>query len=274
MPELPEVETIKNELAPYIVGRTIAGVEIFWDRMVRKPSVEEFRTRLAGERIVGLGRRGKYLLFHLSGGETLVIHLKLTGSLWQDSPPEGDRFVRATIHLDQGGHIYFRDPRKFGKMWLVPDAALATGKLGPEPFEPGFTAAVLEARLKKRSIPIKTAILDQGVLAGVGNLYADEALFEAKIHPMRPADSLTSAQIKRLYTAILSVLRRGIDNRGASVENYYRPDGAKGKAHTEFKVARRAGDPCPRCGTTIEYMKVRTRGTYFCPKCQPAPRHT
>ncbi len=271
MPELPEVETIKNELAPHVVGRTIVGVDVFWDRMVRRPSVDEFRSRLVGERIVELGRRGKYLLIKLSGGETLVIHLKLTGSLWQKSPPEGDRFVRATIHLDRGGHIYFRDPRKFGKMWLVPDASLATGKLGPEPFESGFTPEILAARLKKRRIPIKAALLDQGVLAGVGNLYADEALFAAKIHPLRPADSLSGSELKRLYKAVLSVLRAGIGNKGASVENYYRPDGARGKAHTEFRVARRGGEPCPRCGTTIEYIKVRGRGTYFCPKCQLAP---
>jgi formamidopyrimidine-DNA glycosylase len=270
MPELPEVETIKNELAPHVVGRTIVGVDIFWDRMVRQPSVQDLRARVAGQKIVGVGRRGKYLLLKLSGGETLVIHLKLTGSLWQELPPEGERFVRATIHLDNGANIYFRDPRKFGKIWLVPDAALATGKIGPEPLEADFTAKVLKTRLRGHRIPVKAALLDQGILAGVGNLYADEALFCAGIHPMRPADSLSEKELKRLHSAILSVLLAGIGNKGASVENYYRPDGTKGKAHTEFKVARRGGEPCPNCGTPIEYTKVRGRGTYFCPRCQPA----
>ena len=270
MPELPEVETIKNELAPHIVGRTILDIDIFWDRIVRQPSVQDLKAGIAGQKIEGVGRRGKYLLLELSGGETLVIHLKLTGSLWRELPPEGDRFVRATIHLDNGTKIYFRDPRKFGKMWLITDAAIATGKMGPEPLEPDFTAKLLKTRLQGHRIPIKAALLDQGILAGVGNLYADEALFSAGIHPMRPADSLSEKESKRLHKAIISVLVAGIGNKGASVENYYRPDGTKGKAHIEFKVARHGGEPCPNCGTPIEYMKVRGRGTYFCPKCQPA----
>jgi formamidopyrimidine-DNA glycosylase len=268
VPELPEVETIMHELAPHIVGRTITSVELFWDRTVRQPSADEFRKRLAGQRITGVSRRGKYLLIKLEGTDTLVIHLKLTGSLWQRLPPEGMRFVRAMIGLDDGCSIYFRDPRKFGKMWLVPDAAVATGVLGPEPLEPDFTAGVLATRLKRHKIPVKAAILDQGIIAGVGNMYADEALFSARIHPTRPADNLTVAEVKRLHRAILQVLLAGIGNKGASVENYYRPDGSKGSAHTEFKVAHQRGGSCPRCGSPIEYMKVRGRGTYYCPKCQ------
>ena len=272
MPELPEVETIKNELTPHVLGRTIVGVDVFWDNMVRQPSAAEFRAHLPGHKILSLGRRGKYLLFGLNGGDVLVIHLRMTGSLWQTPPPEGDRFVRAAIHFDDGTHIYFRDPRKFGKMWLVPDADPTVGKLGPEPLEPAFTPKVLGERLKGHRIPVKAAILDQGIIAGVGNLYADESLFSAGIHPTRPADSLTRPELKRLHNAIIQALVAGIGNKGASVENYYRPDGAKGSAHTEFKVARRRGEPCLTCGTPIAYMKLRGRGTYFCPKCQPQRR--
>lgn len=268
MPELPEVETIIHEIAPHIVGRTITSIQVFWDRTVRQPSPEEFRTRLVGQEIAGIARRGKYLLFKLSGGSTLVIHLKLTGSLWQTLPPEGMKFVRAALGLDEGRHIYFRDPRKFGKMWLVPDATLATGELGPEPLEPQFTAAILGARLNRHRIPVKAAILDQGLVAGIGNMYADEALFSARIHPLRPADSLTSSEVKRLHKAIQEVLLAGIGSKGASVENYYRPDGSKGSAHTQFKVAHQRGGTCPRCGKPIDYIKVRGRGTYFCPRCQ------
>jgi formamidopyrimidine-DNA glycosylase len=268
MPELPEVETIKNELAPHIIGRTITGIVLFWERIVRQPSANEFRERIAGKKIVGLGRRGKYLLVQLSDGDTLIIHLRMTGSLWQTPPSEGLKFVRAVINLDNKTSIYFRDPRKFGKMWLVTDVDCVTGALGPEPLQPAFTLEILSSRLKRHHIPIKAALLDQGIIAGVGNMYADEALFVAKIHPMRPADCLTSDEMKRLHAAISQVLLTGIGNKGASIENYYRPDGSKGSAHTEFKVAHQRDAVCPRCGTPIQYIKVRGRGTYFCPKCQ------
>lgn len=269
MPELPEVETIKNEIAPHVVGRVVERVELLWDRMVREPSPEEFQERLIGHRIVGLGRRGKYLFLRLDSDDTLVVHLKLTGSLWRWPPPEGMRFVRAVIHLDDGTAVYFRDPRKFGRMWLLSDTGAATGNLGPEPLDAGFTPGILSARLARHVIPVKAAILDQGVIAGVGNMYADEALHAARIHPMTPANSLNREEIGRLYGAIRDVLVAGIGNKGASVENYYRPDGSKGRAHTEFKVAHQRGGTCPSCGGPIQYMKVRGRGTYFCPKCQP-----
>ena len=272
MPELPEVETIKNEIAPYVTGRTITGIDLFWENMVRQPSVAEFLKRIAGKKITGLGRRGKYLLVNLAGGETLIIHLRMTGSLWQTPPPEGLKFVRAIIHLDNGTGIYFRDPRKFGRMWLVKDKDSVTGELGPEPLEKSFTVNTCSTRLKRHHIPVKAALLDQGILAGVGNMYADEALFSAKIHPMRPADSLTTGEMKRLHKAICDVLLAGIGNKGASIENYYRPDGSKGSAHTEFKVAHRRDTLCPRCSTPIQYLKVRGRGTYYCPKCQPAQK--
>jgi formamidopyrimidine-DNA glycosylase len=267
VPELPEVETIKNELLPHILGREITGVTLLWEGMVRQPSVGEFGSRVIGQRITGLTRRGKYLLFSLSGGEILVIHLKMTGSLLLDS--SDDRFTRAVIHLDDGTGIYFRDPRKFGAMWLTGDESTVADRLGPEPLETGFTSEVLAERLRHRLAPIKPVIIDQSVIAGIGNMYADEALFDARIHPLKPAGSLASDEIKRLHRAIRRVLWLAIGNKGASVQNYFRPGGDIGTAHFEFRVAHGRSKDCPNCGTPIQRITVRNRGTYFCPKCQP-----
>jgi len=263
MPELPEVETIKNELGPYVVGRKITGVTLLWEGMVRHPSAEELRSRLPGQRITGLSRRGKYLVFSLDSGDLMIIHLKMSGTLWLKPP---DRFTRAVIHLD-GSDIFFRDPRKFGSIWLVGDAGILD-KLGPEPLGPDFTPDVFARRLAGRSAPIKAVLLDQTLLAGVGNMYADEALFAAKIHPLRPASSLSPEETTRLYGAIRQVLLSGISHKGASTETFFRPDGTRGSAHLQFQVAHRGGKPCPVCGTPIQRLAVRNRGTYFCPKCQ------
>jgi formamidopyrimidine-DNA glycosylase len=265
MPELPEVETIKNELAPHIIGHTVAGVTLFDDKIVRQPSAEEFCSRLMGQRIRGVGRRGKYLSLDLANGEALIIHLKMTGSLLLNPP---DRFIRAIIHLDEGTKIYFRDPRKFGAMWLVKDKNTVVDKLGPEPLEAGFTAKVLAKALSGRTAPIKALLCDQSLVAGIGNMYADEALFLAKIHPLRPGKSLSQEEIKRLYRAIRQVLLAGISDKGASVDTYFRPSGEIGTAHFQFKVAHRGGESCPVCGTHLQRIPVRNRGSYFCPKCQ------
>jgi len=267
MPELPEVETIKNELAPHIIGHTITGITLFDERILRQPPVEEFNSRLIGQAITGLGRRGKYLFFSLTSGQTLVIHLKMTGSLWLTPP---DRFTRAVIHLDGDTKIYFRDPRKFGAMWLVEDKDTVTDKLGPEPLEDGFTARTLAKALTKRTAPIKALLCDQKVIAGIGNMYADEALFLAKIHPMRVGGSLSKKENERLYSAIRQVLSDGINDKGASVDTYFRPDGQIGTAHFQFRVAHRRGESCPTCGTPLQRIPVRNRGSYFCPKCQSA----
>jgi len=265
MPELPEVETIKNELTPHIIGHTITAVTLFDDKIVRQPSVEEFNSRLIGEAITGVGRRGKYLLFSLASGQTLVIHLKMTGSLWLTPP---DRFVRAVIHLDGGVKIYFRDPRKFGAMWLVEDKDSVINKLGPEPLEAKFTAETLAQALSGRTAPIKALLCDQSFIAGIGNMYADEALFLAKIHPMRAGGSLSKEEIGRLHKAIRQVLAAAISDKGASVNTYFRPDGQIGTAHFQFRVAHRRGQSCPVCGTPLQRITVRNRGSYFCPKCQ------
>ncbi|HEY92884.1 MAG TPA: bifunctional DNA-formamidopyrimidine glycosylase/DNA-(apurinic or apyrimidinic site) lyase [Dehalococcoidia bacterium] len=271
MPELPEVETIKNELQPYIVGHCVTGVTLFWDGIVRQPSVEEFCSHLIGQRITEIARRGKYLIFSLTSDEALIIHLKMTGSLLLKSAlAEPDKFIRAIIHLDEEIGLHFRDPRKLGVMWLVEDTNSITGKLGPEPLEADFTPQILAQRLTKRTAPIKALLCDQGFIAGIGNMYADEALFAARIHPLRLGGSLSRDEIERLHSAIQQVLWSAIGNKGASVDTYFRPSGELGTAHFQFQVAHRlSGKLCPVCSTLIERIVVRNRGTYFCPKCQP-----
>ncbi len=263
------METIKNELLPHVLGRNITGITLHWEGIVRQTSVEEFRSRVIGQSITGLSRRGKYLFFSLSSGEILVMHMKMTGSLLVN--PSDDRFTRAVFHLDDGAALHFRDPRKFGVMWLGGDESAVADKLGPEPLEGDFTFEVLAQRLRNRTAPIKPVLIDQSVIAGIGNMYADEALFDARIHPMKPAGSLSKDEIKRLHSAIKRVLRAAIKNKGASVRNYFRPGGDIGTAHFEFRVAHGAGKSCPDCGTPIKRIVVRNRGTYFCPECQIEP---
>ncbi len=269
MPELPEVETIRTEISPLIIGRTLKNVEVYWERMVREPSLAEFRRGVTGQRITGVDRRGKYLLIRLGSGDTLIIHLKMSGALIVGKPSDAaPQYTHAIIDLDGDVRIFFRDPRKFGLMRLAKDDATVVGKLGPEPLEPDFTPEVLGKLLAGRKAPIKALLTDQDLIAGVGNMYADEALYEAKIHPLRTGGSLTKAELARLHAAVLKVLVAGIGNKGASIENYLRPDGSKGTAHDEFKVAHQRKATCPRCGTPIKRIEVRGRGTYFCPKCQ------
>ncbi len=270
MPELPEVETVKNELSPHIIGHRITDVTLFWEGIVRQPSAQEFCSRLIGQERAGVARRGKYLIVSLTGGEFLIIHLKMSGSLLvsQDSS-EPASYIRAIIHLDNNTKVFFRDPRKFGVMRLVTDANSVVGKLGPEPLAPDFTPQVLAQRLAKRTAPIKAVLLDQNFIAGVGNMYADEALFAARIHPLRPANSLSPDETQRLHQAIQQVLWSGISNKGASTSTYFRPSGERGTAHFEFQVAHRGGKPCPVCGAPIQRLPIRSRGTYFCASCQP-----
>ena len=269
MPELPEVETIKSELLPHVLNRTIKSVDVFWERMVKKPALKDFKKQVIGQKITALSRRGKYLFFHLSGGKVLVMHMKMTGSLVMNS--KDTKYARAVLHLDNGKAVYFHDPRKFGKMWLVKDTKTVTSQLGPEPLDEDFTPAALTAILSKRTAPVKPVLLDQSIIAGIGNMYADESLFAARIHPEKPANKLTKAEVNRLHAAIQSVLLKALDKKGASVRNYIRPDGTPGAAHEEFNVAHGVGKNCPRCGTPIRRIVVRGRGTYFCPKCQPEP---
>jgi formamidopyrimidine-DNA glycosylase len=269
MPELPEVETVKNDLIPLVVGREVTGVNLLWEGIVRKTTAGDFITGLTGRMIKGIKRRGKYLIFGLDGSETLIAHLKMSGALIAGNCDiTKEKYARAVLHLNDGTCVIFRDPRKFGRMWLVKDSNSVIGGLGPEPLEDDFTPELLAQRLKGKKAPIKAVICDQKVIAGVGNLYADEALYLAGIHPLTPAGSLSPAKNKDLFDAIQAVLRKGIKNRGASIENYVRPDGNKGTAHLEFLVPRKSGQPCGECAGKVERITVRGRGTYFCPKCQ------
>jgi formamidopyrimidine-DNA glycosylase len=271
MPELPEVETIKNELGPWVVGQSFTKV-IIWDaKVVCGSSVSEVRRRLTGEKVEDLGRRGKYLIFHLSNENALIIHFRMTGSLLLD-PGEDGRYVRAAFSLSNGHRFVFNDRRRLGKIWLTDDADAVVCKLGPEPLDKRFTPNVLRQRLSQHHIPIKAALLDQGIVAGIGNMYADEALFAARIHPLRKADQLSAKQVQVLRNSIRRILGAAIGSKGASVDTYVRPDGEPGTAHFDFKVTHRGGELCPVCGGTIERIVVRNRGTCFCPTCQRLDR--
>jgi formamidopyrimidine-DNA glycosylase len=267
MPELPEVETIKNELAPWVVGQSFTQVTILDTELVCGGSAEEVRLGLIGQKVESLERRGKYLIFHLSNGRSLIMHLRMTGSLLLN-PKEVDRYARANFHFSNGHRLVFSDLRRLGLIRLVDDADTVVCKLGPEPLDENFTSDILGQRLSRHHIPIKAALLDQCIVAGIGNMYADEALFAARIHPLRKADSLSPEEVQTLYQSIRGVLGAGIGSKGASVDTYVRPEGELGTAHFDFKVAHRGGAPCPVCGSAIERVPVQNRGTCFCPRCQ------
>ena len=268
MPELPEVETIKSSLEPHLVGRTFVDIIIDDSRPLQKITPADFRRRLIGKTILGLKRRGKYLIFSLSRGDNLIVHLRMTGSLlW--NPHGREPFSRVEFSFDDGGRLLYTDVRRFGTMYLVRDAGDITGKLGIEPLSSRFTAGYLQGILNSHPTPIKSLLLNQERIAGIGNMYADEALFHARIHPTRPGKSLNKQEIRRLHLGIRYVLKKGICNRGASIRNYRCPDGQAGTAHEEFAVAHREGLICPRCGGKIARIVVAQRGTYYCPVCQP-----
>jgi len=268
MPELPEVETIKNELSPRVVGQSFTQVTIFDAELVCGGSAEEVRRGLIGQKVESLERRGKYLIFHLSNGRSLIMHLRMTGVLLLN--PQGvDRYVRAVFHLSNGHRLVFSDRRRLGLIWLVDDANTVVCKLGPEPLDESFTPGILGQRLSRHHIPVKAALLDQRIVAGIGNMYADEALFAARIHPLSKADSLSPGEVQTLHHCIRRVLQAAIGSKGASVDTYVRPEGELGTAHFDFKVAHKGGEPCPVCGCTIERVLVQNRGTCFCPGCQP-----
>ncbi len=269
MPELPEVETIKIGLRPLVAGLRILGAEVLRAGAVKAPPAEDFCRGLAGSRILGVERRGKYLLFPLEDGRYLIVHLKMTGVLLWDG---GDvPYVSARITLEGGHRLVFQDRRRLGALWLVADPNTVVGGLGPEPLGPEFTPEAFRERLEKRSAPIKALLLDQHFLAGLGNMYADEALFQARLHPLKKAKALSAAETAGLHRAIREVLSRAIALKGASVDTYRLPDGGKGGAHLVFQVAHRRGLPCPVCSTPIESLTLRGRGAYFCPSCQNRP---
>jgi formamidopyrimidine-DNA glycosylase len=273
MPELPEVETMVRDLAHRVCDRTIIHVETSWDRMVVHPTPEEFRQRLVGQRIIGLNRRGKYAIFELETGELLVVHRGMSGSLLlRRSNSPDDRHVRARFVLDNGYELRFDDARKFGRLYLIrPEAegyALPWARMGPEPLDDQLTATAFRARFAGRSAPIKTLLLNQHVLAGIGNIYADEALFVAGIHPARRANTLTEGELDRLQQAIRHVLAGSIALRGTTFSTYRDLEGRHGAYQHYLRVFRRDRSGCPRCGAEIRKMILGGRSTYFCPHCQ------
>jgi len=275
VPELPEVETIRRDLLPHVLGRTITGVHVMPDasRVIRDIPARAFARRLTGRRIDGLARRGKYLLFRLEGKGApvyLAVHLRMTGSLLYRhvvDPP--DSYVRAVITLDDGSELRYADLRKLGQMWVVDSPDDAVGALGPEPLDAAFTAAKLRETLSHRRAPVKAVLLDQRAIAGLGNIYADEALFAARIHPLRLANGLTEAETKRLHRAIRRVLNDALGNRGSSFRDYVDGAGREGTHQLRVKVFRRTGQPCYVCRTEIARIKVGGRSTHLCPRCQP-----
>ena len=274
MPELPEVETVRTGLAPVLTGRRFDRVEIRDTRLVRPFEPAAVAAELEGERVEAIERRGKYLVVRFESGRALLIHLRMTGSLRH--APAGtaadDPHCRAVVRLDDGSDVIYRDVRRFGT-WLLVDAEeldpYLAARLGGEPLERTFTARRLGARLEQRRAPVKAVLLDQRTIAGMGNIYADEALWRARIHPLREARSLDAEEIKRLTRGVKDALRAGIARQGATLRDYAQPDGRRGRMQHEFKVYGRGGEPCDHCGTPIEKTRVAGRGTWYCPRCQP-----
>ncbi len=271
MPELPEVETIRRDLEPLISGRAVASAWVSKNapRLVQLIPPDDFCRQLAGQRIERLSRRGKYLILNLESGLIWVVHLRMTGRFQHNTEgcPESP-YLRARFELDDGSHLCFADLRKFGMMWLVDDFGAVNPKLGPEPLEDGFDFKTFAAALKRRSAPIKAVLLDQTVLAGVGNIYADEALFAAGIRPARAASTLTKPAVARLHQRVQDVLHVALGDRGSSFSDYVDASGQQGGHQLNVKVFRRTGEPCYICGTEIRRIKVGGRSTHYCPRCQ------
>jgi formamidopyrimidine-DNA glycosylase len=273
VPELPEVETVRRRLEPVLVGRRFERVEIDDARLTRPEDPAEVAAELTGERVAALERRGKYLVVRFESGRVLLIHLRMTGNLLY-APPGNQLDVshaRAVVELDDGTDVVYRDVRRFGTWLLVEpdglDPYLAT-RLGGEPLGRSFTTKALTAKLAKRKAPIKAALLDQRTLAGLGNIYVDEALWRAQIHPLVPARDLGPDEIAALRDGIKKALAAGIKRQGATLRDYRQPDGRSGSMQKEFKVYGRADEPCDRCGTPIAKTRVAGRGTWYCPSCQ------
>ncbi|HJU37341.1 MAG TPA: bifunctional DNA-formamidopyrimidine glycosylase/DNA-(apurinic or apyrimidinic site) lyase [Gaiellaceae bacterium] len=274
MPELPEVETVRRQLEPALVGRRFERVRIDDPRLVRPYEPAEVAAELEGERVAAVERRGKYLVVRFESGRILLIHLRMTGSLLH--APRGslqdDPHRRAVVRLEDGSDVAYRDVRRFGT-WLLLEPGEAEpylgARVGDEPLDALFTAARLGERLRGRRMSLKAALLDQRTLAGLGNIYADEALWRAKLSPLRPAADLDRAELRRLHRAIRAALEHGLARQGSTLRDYRLPDGSGGSMQDEFRVYGRRDEPCDRCGTPIARTRVAGRTTWYCPTCQP-----
>jgi formamidopyrimidine-DNA glycosylase len=283
MPELPEVETVVRDLRPLLIGATITGARSSWARTLRTHDPEAFDAAVAGHRVLAISRRAKLLVVDLSGGLVLTIHLKMTGQLFVvPATTPVDPYVRLVLTLDDGRELRFRDIRKFGKVGLygrhagtgepVHEAGGASvfATLGPEPLDERFTLGEFRRRLRRRTGRLKSLLLDQSFVAGIGNIYADEALWAARLHPLRSAASLRPPDERRLYAAVRAILAEAVERRGSSIDDYTAPDG-DGSMQERLLVYQRAGHPCARCGRPIRRVVVGTRATHFCSWCQRLP---
>lgn len=266
MPELPEVETIARNLRPQLVGRQIRVVQVLWPGTIAAPSVGSFVQHLPGQSILEVSRRAKYLVFRLSR-DFLLLHLRMSGDLqWREPdvlPQKHDRLL-FTLGMGSERTLAFHDPRKFGRAWLVENPEKVLGMLGPEPLDDAFTPQMLWERLRGKRRQLKPLLLDQTFLAGLGNIYSDEALYRAKLHPLRLASSLSPEEATHLWQAIREVLLEGIQRNGASIDWVYRG----GEFQNYFQVHLREGEPCYRCGEPIQRIRVAQRSSYFCRVCQ------
>jgi formamidopyrimidine-DNA glycosylase len=278
MPELPEVETVRRQLAPHLTGRRIETATVLDPRWCEPAPPDQVQDAVSGRVIESVDRRGKYLTFALEDEVHLVMHLRMTGNLLfvpgdQEDEP---RFLRVRFQLDDGNRVLFTDQRRFGTgVVLLGDDSLAEyydARLGVEPLGEDFTPEALHALARGRRAPVKAFLLNQERIAGVGNIYADEALYRARIHPLKPVGTLRRPKLVALRDAVVESLQLGIDSKGATIDDFRNADGAYGSFQDRFLVHLREGEPCGRCGTTIRKIRAAGRGTYFCPKCQPRPR--
>jgi formamidopyrimidine-DNA glycosylase len=297
MPELPEVETVARDLQRWVAGARIADAEVRWDRTIAHPQPPDaFVAEVRGAEIASVGRRAKSVLINLADGRVMTVALRMTGALIVAAPgTPDDPYARVVFRLADGRELRYRDVRKFGRIGLWEGGGLRArarkrrpargrpmrerrapyrvgdvfGRHGPEPLARSFSAERFAARLQGRSGRLKTLLLNQAFVAGVGNIYADEALWRARLHPLRTADTLTPDEVRRLHRAVRAVLRRAIANRGSSFSDYVGVDGEPGANAEELKVYQRTGEPCLRCGRAIERIVVGQRSTHFCPRCQP-----
>ena len=273
MPELPEVEVFRRSLAqgrddsPSILHKKIRGAKLLWERTLASPSPDEFLARVKGQTVEGLGRRGKHLLIQLSA-DTLVLHFRMSGEVVVEAQTEPiAKHYRLMLNFTDGERLAFSNPRKFGRVWLTANPEALLAHLGPEPLTGDFTPEWLYETLQSRHRQIKYLWLDQEVIAGLGNIYTDEALHLRKIHPRTKSDAINFEQSKLLWKSIRQVLRAGIENNGTSFDWMY-----KGGDYQRFlRVYKRAGEPCPVCGTPVRYIRVAQRGTHYCPHCQSPP---
>ena len=264
MPELPEVETIARNLKPNLIGRTILSANLRWSRTLAAPSPKKFREQITGQKILDVGRRAKYLIIKLASAH-LLIHLRMSGDLLlRDSRGKPEKHDRLVIQLSGDRSLAFNDTRKFGRIWLTTEPNRIFDQLGPEPLSRDFTPQWLHGALRKKHRRLKPLLLDQSFVAGLGNIYTDESLNIARLHPLRESSSLTLKQAEALHEAIRMVLNEGIRRNGASIDWVYRG----GEFQNYFRVYDREGKPCPRCKTKIKRITVGQRGTHFCPNCQ------